>query len=129
MLWLVGMHPAEIGTRCLGPPVSWSKLSESGRPRSSNPAIIPGDESTDPETRRIDLPIRFPSDSDVIAEEAARFRALSPEARMRSIRNLLEAGAWMMRQSPKAAFLEENTRQNEKLAQRNIKELIARHAN
>jgi hypothetical protein len=57
--------------------------------------------------KRMDLPIRFPSDSDVIAEEAARFRALSPEARMRSIRNLLEAGAWMMRQSPKAAFLEE----------------------
>ncbi len=77
----------------------------------------------------MDLPIRFPSDSDVIAEEAARFRALSPEARMRSIRNLLEAGAWMMRQSPKAAFLEEYTRQNEELAQRNIKEFIARLAN
>ena len=61
----------------------------------------------------MDLPIRFPSDTEVIAEEAARFRALSPEARVRSIRNLLEAGAWMMGQSPKAAFLEEYTRQNE----------------
>ena len=76
----------------------------------------------------MDLPIKFPADADVIAEEAARFRALLPEERMRSIRNLLEAGALMMKQSPKAAFLQEYTRQQEELAQTNIKEFIARHA-
>lgn len=47
----------------------------------------------------MDLPIKFPSDADVIAEEAARFPALTPQERMRSIRGLLEAGALMMRQS------------------------------
>jgi hypothetical protein len=76
----------------------------------------------------MDLPIKFPNDADVIAEEAARFRALSPAERMRSIRSLLAAGALMMRQSPKAAFLREYTRQQEELAQKNIKEFIARHA-
>jgi hypothetical protein len=76
----------------------------------------------------MNLPIKFPIDADIIAEEAARFRALSPLERMRSIRNLLEAGALMMRQSPKAAFLQEYTRQQEELAQKNIKEFIARHA-
>jgi hypothetical protein len=76
----------------------------------------------------MDLPLKFPSDADVVFEEAKRFRALSPEERMRSIRGLLEAGALMMRQSPKAAFLREYTLEQENLAQRAVKEFIARHA-
>src|SRR5258707_736170 len=49
-------------------------------------------------------PVLFCLDADVIAEEAARFRALSPAKRVQSIRGLLAAGARMMRRSPKAAF-------------------------
>ncbi len=75
----------------------------------------------------MDLPVKFPNDADVIAEEVARFRALSPADRMRSIRGMLEAGALMMRRSPKSAFLREYTLQQEELAQRNVKEFIARH--
>ena len=44
----------------------------------------------------MDFPIKFPSDAEVVIEETARFRALSPEDRMRSIRSLLAAGALMM---------------------------------
>jgi hypothetical protein len=76
----------------------------------------------------MDLPIQFPADADVIAEEAARFRALSPENRVRSIRGLLAAGALMMRRSPKAAFLRDHTLQQENRAQQAIKEFLARHA-
>ena len=76
----------------------------------------------------MDLPIKFASDADVIAEEAARFRALSPESRMRLIRELLTAGALMMKRSPKAAFLREYTVQQEELARQAVKEFIARHA-
>ena len=76
----------------------------------------------------MDLPIKFPRDEDVIAEEAARFRALSPENRMRSIRGLIEAGALMMRASPKAAFLRDYTLQQEECARQAVKEFIARHA-
>jgi hypothetical protein len=73
------------------------------------------------------VPIAFPSDAEVITKEVARFRALSAEQRMQSIRGLLAAGALMMRQSPKAAFLREYTREQERLARQAVKEFLARH--
>ena len=76
----------------------------------------------------MDLPIKFPSDVAVIAEEAARFRALSPERRLRSIRGLLAAGVLMMHRSPKAAFLREYTLEQENRARQAVKEFLARHA-
>jgi hypothetical protein len=76
----------------------------------------------------MDLPIQFPGDAEVIAAEAARFRALSPEERVRSIRGLLAAGALMMRRSPKAAFLREYTLEQESRARQAVKEFLARHA-
>ena len=41
----------------------------------------------------MNLPIRFPSDAEVITEEVSRFRALLAEDRLRSIRGLLSGGA------------------------------------
>jgi hypothetical protein len=76
----------------------------------------------------MNLPIRFPSDADVIAEEVARFRALSPENRLRSIRGLLAAGALMLRRSPKSAFLRDYTLEQENRARQAIKEFVAHHA-
>jgi hypothetical protein len=76
----------------------------------------------------MNLPINFPSDADVISEEAERFRALSPENRLRSIRGLLAAGALIMRQSPKAAFLRDYTLEQENRARQAVKEFFARHA-
>jgi hypothetical protein len=76
----------------------------------------------------MNLPIKFPRDAAIIAEEVARFRALSSESRLRSIRGLLAAGALMMRQSPKAAFLREYTLEQENLARRAVKEFLTRHA-
>jgi hypothetical protein len=76
----------------------------------------------------MDVPIRFPSDADVIIEEVARFRALSPEERVRCIRGLIEAGALVLRRSPKAEFLREYTLEQENLARQAVKEFIARHA-
>jgi len=76
----------------------------------------------------MDLPIKFPSDVEVIVEEAARFRALSPESRLRSIRGLLAAGALMMQRSPRATFLRDLTLEQERRARLAVKEFIARHA-
>jgi hypothetical protein len=76
----------------------------------------------------MNLPVNFPSDAEVIADEAARFRALSPDARLRSIRGLLAAGALMMRRSPKAAFLRDLTLAEEHRARKAVQEFIARHA-
>ena len=78
--------------------------------------------------KKMKLPIQFPSAVEVITEEAARFRALSPEARLRSIRGLIAAGALMIQRSPKAAFLRAFTLEKENQAQQAIKEFIARHA-
>ena len=33
----------------------------------------------------MDLPVKFPSETEVILEDVARFRAISPEERMRSL--------------------------------------------
>ena len=76
----------------------------------------------------MNVPIQFPSDAEVIAEEVARFRALSPEGRVRSIRGLLAAGALMMQISPKAAFLRDYTLEQENRARQAVKEFLARHA-
>lgn len=74
------------------------------------------------------LPITFPSDAEVIAEEAARFRALSPEHRIRSIRGLLAAGALMIRQSPRTDFIHRYSLEQEEVARQSIKEFLTRHA-
>jgi hypothetical protein len=63
----------------------------------------------------MNLPIKFPSDADVIIEEVARFRALSPENRM-------------MRRSPRAAFLRDYTLEQESRARQALKEFVARYA-
>ena len=76
----------------------------------------------------MELPIQFPSDADVIAEEAARFRALSPEERMAVIRGILDAGERLIRLSPNAEFLRQYTEEQELLAQQAFKDFIARHA-
>ncbi|MSR60604.1 MAG: hypothetical protein EXS05_23680 [Planctomycetaceae bacterium] len=76
----------------------------------------------------MDLPIKFSSDAQVIAEEVARFRALSPANRMQSIRGMLAAGALIMRHSPKAAFLRDYTQDQENRARQAVKDFIARHA-
>jgi hypothetical protein len=73
------------------------------------------------------LPITFPGDVEVITEEVARFRALSPEARVQSIRGLLAAGALVMQRSPKAAFLRDYALEQEDRARQAIKEFLARH--
>lgn len=77
----------------------------------------------------MNVPIKFPSEAEVIREETARFRALSPESRLRSLHGLLTAGALMMHQSPKAAFLQEYTLEQENRARQAVKDFIARHAN
>jgi hypothetical protein len=73
------------------------------------------------------LPVRFPSDADKILEEVARFRLLTPEQRCQSLRGLLDAGALILRNSPKAVWAREYAEEQEILAQKAIREFIARH--
>lgn len=70
----------------------------------------------------------FPSDGDVAAEEAARFRAASPAERMRAIRSALAAGAVLIARSPKRQFLEAYRERQEELAREAITRFMRRHA-
>lgn len=76
----------------------------------------------------MDLPLKFPNSADVIAEEAARWRALSPEDWVRAYRGILRAGALLLRQAPNKEYLRQYRLEQEELARRAIRELIARHA-
>lgn len=76
----------------------------------------------------MDLPIRFPDEVDVIAEEAARFRALSPEGRLRSIRDMIATGSFLIRNSPKAAALRAVVAEQEDESRQAVREFIARYA-
>ncbi len=46
----------------------------------------------------MDLPARFPSETEVILEDVARFRALSPSERIRAIQGLLADGEFLSAQ-------------------------------
>lgn len=73
------------------------------------------------------FPLQFPNSADVIAERAARWRALTPEEWMRSYRGLLRAGEVMLRRAPNKEYLRQYRLEQKELARRAIKELIARH--
>jgi hypothetical protein len=75
----------------------------------------------------MDLPVKFPSDTEVILEDVARFRALSSAERIRAIRGMLVTGAHLMKISPKAAWAREYAEEQAVLAQRNVQDFIARH--
>jgi hypothetical protein len=76
----------------------------------------------------MDLPVKFPSETEVILEDVARFRALSPRERIQAIEGLLADGAYLMSISPKADWARQYAEEQKLLAQRNIREFIARHA-
>jgi hypothetical protein len=76
----------------------------------------------------MDLPVKFPSETDVILEDVARIRALLPTERIRAIRGLLADGAFLLSRSPQAARAVRYSEEQELLAQRNIREFITRHA-
>ena len=76
----------------------------------------------------MDLPVKFPSDTEVILEDVARFRALPPRERIRAIRRILATGAHLMSISPKAAWAKQYSEEQKLLERRNIRDFIARHA-
>ena len=76
----------------------------------------------------MDLPVKFPSETQVILDDVARFRAVTPGERIQTIRSILADGAFLLSKSPKAAWAKQYSEEQELLAQRNIREFIARHA-
>lgn len=75
----------------------------------------------------MELPIKFPSDAEVIREEVTRFRALSPDERAHLVRGMLNTGHSLMRHSPRFAFLREQTESQETHAHELYREVITRY--
>jgi len=76
----------------------------------------------------MDIPIRFPNNADVIAEDAARFRALSPEEQLKTIHELIKSGEFLMRNSNRQASLKQLAAIRMMEKHRAIREFVARHA-
>jgi hypothetical protein len=74
----------------------------------------------------MDLPVKSPGETEVILDEVARVRTPAPEARLRSLRGLLRAGVRLRRLSSRADWARRYA-EEQALAQRNIREFIARH--
>jgi hypothetical protein len=75
----------------------------------------------------MELPVKFPSETDVILEDVARFRALTPREQFRAILSLLQAGDLIRQKSPKAAWAKRYAEDQELLARRAFREFLARH--
>jgi hypothetical protein len=75
----------------------------------------------------MDLPVKFPSETEVILEEVTSFRALSAAERLQCFQGMVNVGEMLLRNSPKASWLAEYSEEQERLAQHNIREFIARH--
>jgi hypothetical protein len=75
----------------------------------------------------MDLPVKFPSETKVILEDVARWRALAPEERIRALQDLLDASDLILQKSPKAAWAQSYGEEQELLAQRAVREFLSRH--
>ena len=75
----------------------------------------------------MDLPVKFPSETEVILEDVARFRALSPEERLLVIRGMMASGAHLMRISPVKEWVEEDYEEQRRIKRLSIQEFIIRH--
>jgi hypothetical protein len=76
----------------------------------------------------MELPVKFPSETEVILDDVARFRALSSKERMRTIRDLLATGEFLISKSTNPEWARKYSEEQQLLARRNIQEFIARHA-
>ena len=75
----------------------------------------------------MDLPVKFPSETEVILADIAQTRAMTSDQRLLCLKGMVNAGALIMQNSPKAAWLKAYSEEQELLAQTNIREFIARH--
>jgi hypothetical protein len=75
----------------------------------------------------MNLPIQFPHDADVIAEEAARFRALSSDSRVRALGDCFRDYLFLIEASGRAEELSRYGQEDERQAQAALREFVARH--
>jgi len=75
----------------------------------------------------VQLPIRFPSNAEVIAEEVARFRALSPENRLRALDEMFRLYHFLVAMSARPEALARLAQEDEERGRTAIEEFAAHH--
>ncbi|QEH32459.1 hypothetical protein OJF2_09300 [Aquisphaera giovannonii] len=75
----------------------------------------------------MELPVKFPSDSETILDDVARFRALSPLGRVSAIRSILADGRFLVSVSPRSARSERLDAEEASLTRQSIRDFINRH--
>ena len=75
----------------------------------------------------MNLPIRFPNDADVIAADAARFRALTAEEQVRKLGSCFQDYLSLRMVSGRAEQIDRFAEEEERLEWKAILEFAARH--
>ena len=77
----------------------------------------------------MELPIKFPSEDDLIRDDVTRFRAMPATEQFRVLRGMLSSGLRMIRLSPMAESISEDRREQERQAGAAFEEVLAHHVN
>ena len=75
----------------------------------------------------MNLPIRFPKDEDVIADEVARFRALTPEERVRTLGEMVRMYHFLADHAARPEAVTRIATAEEVCGRAAIEEFVARH--
>jgi hypothetical protein len=75
----------------------------------------------------MNIPIKFPSDAEVIAADVARFRAMSPAHRVRALGELFSVYRFLEANSGRPDAVARLAREDEERNRRAIEEFAARH--
>jgi len=73
------------------------------------------------------VPIKFPSDAEVIAEETARFRALSPEKRVQMLGEMFRLYRFLASHAAQPEAVAQFAQEEEERSRKAVEEFIARH--
>ena len=74
------------------------------------------------------VPIQFPSQAEVIREEVRRFRALSPEEKVRALGEMYRVYRFLLESSPRPEVLTRLAQEEEEAQRAAIEAFAARHA-
>ena len=75
----------------------------------------------------MNLPIKFPSQGETIREETQRFRALSPEDRVRALEEMFRVYHFLLKTSDRPEALARFAQEEEDAARVRIQQFVARH--
>ena len=75
----------------------------------------------------MNLPIKFPTNVEVLDEEVSRFRSLSDENRIAALGEMFHVYHFLTDQSARSGEAAQIDQQEEELARDNLKEFVTRH--